>query len=84
MIRISLVNDRIYELPESFEVNVSFSDNEPPSPRVSIGQASATVIIVDDDGEFCLSIHSLLLFFLHLSTNFRAKVWTQSNKERFE
>ena len=56
MIRIYLINDKIYEFTESFEVNLSFSDNKPPSPRVCIGQASAAVIIFDDDGKSCLSV----------------------------
>ena len=56
MISICLENDRIYELTESFEVNLSLSDDEPSSPRVFIGQASAEVIILDDDGQSCVSM----------------------------
>ena len=80
MIRIPLINDTYYELTECFEVKLSISDNERPS-RVSIGQASATVIIFDDDGQSFL--FDLVGVYLYL-TNFRANVWTQSNKKSFE
>lgn len=50
LISIPLINDKIFELTESFLVNISFSDGESPVPRVTLNQASATVAIFDNDG----------------------------------
>ena len=56
VIKISLNDDMFYELPESFEVNLSFFDNMSPPTRVSISQATARVIIIDDDGQLCMCL----------------------------
>ena len=60
-VKVSLVDDDYSEFTESFMVNISFSDKI-QSPRVSLGQDSATVKILDDDGKLSLACSFSLLF----------------------
>jgi len=47
-INTSIVDDTVVEEVESFTVSVSTTDT-----AVTISPSSATVIIIDNDGEFC-------------------------------
>ena len=53
LISIPLINDEIFELTESFVVNLSFSDSQPAFPGVTLSQTSAIVTIFDNDGNIC-------------------------------
>ena len=48
LVNISITNDDIFELTESFMVNLSFGTLV---PGVILGQTVAEIIIIDDDGE---------------------------------
>jgi len=47
-INTSIIDDTVVEEVESFTVSVSTTDT-----AVTISPSSATVIIIDNDGEFC-------------------------------
>ena len=48
-INIAIVNDRTFELTET--LLISLSDHSALPPRVALNQTSATVTILDNDGE---------------------------------
>lgn len=50
-INTSIIDDTVVEEVESFTVSVSTTDT-----AVTISPSSATVIIIDNDGEFCILI----------------------------
>lgn len=49
LIKIAIVNDRTFELTETFLISL-FNHTALP-PRVALNQMSATVTILDNDGE---------------------------------
>ena len=48
-ITVSIANDDVYELTETFNVTLSFDGD--PVPRVTLSPATAVTTIVDDDGQ---------------------------------
>ena len=53
---ISIQNDQVSELPESFAVELQIAPN---LPRIQVGQNSRSIVtIVDDDGASCPSCPS--------------------------
>ena len=54
-ISVPIINDGVFELRESFLVNLSF-------PREHSSQSSAEVIILDDDGMSVSLLSSLLIY----------------------
>ena len=62
-IKITIINDKTFELTEMFSINLSLPDHEALPPGVSLNQTSAQVIILDNDGEpfyACVLIKTLL------------------------
>ena len=51
-IKITIINDRTFELTETFLVNLSpWPDHVPLPPGVTLNQTSVEVTILDNDGE---------------------------------
>ena len=51
-IRITIINDRTFELTETFLISLSLDPGHVAlPPRVTLKQTSARVIILDNDGE---------------------------------
>ena len=51
-IRITIINDRTFELTETFLISLSLVPGHVAlPPRVTLNQTSARVIILDNDGE---------------------------------
>ena len=48
-ITVSIANDDVYELTETFNATLSFDGD--PIPRVILSPATAVTTIVDDDGQ---------------------------------
>ena len=48
-ITLSIANDDVYELTETFNAALSFDGD--PVPRVTLSPATAVTTIVDDDGQ---------------------------------
>ena len=58
-VKITIINDNVFELTETFLANLSFPDREALPPGVTLNQTSARVIILDNDGE-SLNPHAFL------------------------
>ena len=50
-VNIAITNDDVFELTETFRVNLSFSDQETLPPGVTLNRTSAQVMIIDNDCE---------------------------------
>ena len=56
MINVTITNDNVFELIESFGVSLSLPDSA--SPRVTLAANSAQITILDDDSQFLLASFS--------------------------
>ena len=52
MINVTMINDNVFELTESFGISLSLPDSA--SSRVTLAADPAQVTILDDDGQFPL------------------------------
>ena len=52
MINVTIINDNVFELTESFGISLSLPDSA--SSRVTLAADPAQVTILDDDGQFPL------------------------------
>ena len=50
-VNIAITNDDVFELTETFRVNLSFSDQETLPSGVTLNRTSAQVMIIDNDCE---------------------------------
>ena len=50
-LKITIINDNVFELTETFLANLSFPEQETLPSGVMLNQTSTQVIILDNDGE---------------------------------
>ena len=59
MINVTIINDSVFEVTESFSVSLALPGSIPP--RVTLAPNSAQITILDDDGQF----NDLILWYMH-------------------